>query len=88
MQLTAGVSGVGVFPASARILFELLGLLLADPQFVLHIQPPCLSVSYARCYGYGYGCFTDPRFVPCANGWCPRILIRNVQVFSEIGIAR
>jgi hypothetical protein len=34
MQLTAKVSGVYVFPASVRILFELLGLFLTDPWFV------------------------------------------------------
>jgi hypothetical protein len=32
------VSSVGIFPASARILFELLGLLLADPQFMKRIN--------------------------------------------------
>jgi hypothetical protein len=34
MHLTAEVSDVDIFPVSARIFFELLGLFLTDPRFV------------------------------------------------------
>jgi hypothetical protein len=78
---------------------QLVGLLLADSQFMKRINGASQMLTtlvrvHQSCVllwvwvRVRYRCFIDLMFPPCANGRCPRIVIRKRRVFAEIGVVR